>query len=208
VSVAGENDIESLISAMILLEDRLITRLSGTEKTINEAFDLQLKAVADKSTHLALARTASAQAELLLILHKQLKNPALQQAIITKASEIQFAYQDVLNAELQQMRMTNQQRASALATIIKMLKQSKSEHEAILTYLQDDSLSRRLGQVDVSTLGLAYSEARRVADTLNEGKEVSDEEVQKKSEAFEDALNSIRRLISAAEKTAPTNRNE
>ncbi len=194
----GEAAIEAMVAQMIDVESRLIEKLAAQEKTINSSFKTMIDGASDKAVAIALERTADAQSELLLTLWRQADVPNLQEAILTKASGLHIAFNDLVAAEINHLRVLDAARRGALANTINTLKRSRAEHKKLLKYLQDDSLSRKLGELDVSAIGLSFAETVKVVESFRAAEKSSEEEIEKRKKAVEDALRSIQRLSKSA----------
>jgi hypothetical protein len=197
-ALTSDVEIANLVESMIQVEIAIITNLESSEKQLHVAYQKAAKAASDRSLNTVLARTAAAQAEVLLALKKyQLTTPDLRRAVLSKAAELQYAISDLQAAEVEGLNELIAARKEALALLIKQIKGSKAQHEELLKYLRDKSLARKVNDLDVSFIGLAYGEAVNVEAALSGKAKPNEEELTKRREAVEDSLKGIQRLLTA-----------
>ena len=106
------------------------------------------------------------RARLLVALGGLWSQEGLRQPALFGLAAVTMAVDDVGVAQLEEIRALEASRARAMRSLIDLIKRIRGNQSEILAYLEDDSLAKRLGELNVDVIAASVAEAQRLRAAL------------------------------------------
>ena len=160
-------------SAIVDLSELLVDYLGRVEKKLvddkerwTKSMDLVESSAEDLQNAAVLDRQQSLRAEAILRYRNAWKDEAFRRPILLRIAEVDMAMDQVSQAELARLRAINARRSASFDALVELVRQLKTGQQELTAYLKDSSLSRKLGEIDVSLVSVAITEAKTLRTSL------------------------------------------
>ena len=182
-----------LSGEMVALEQKILEKLEADAKAWRAAVPLFEDAVSRQLQVATVERHRLERASLALDLGKSFASREARTAVLLTLAQVDLAIDDLARARMAELQRLEAERAQTLTRLIQLLKRIRTSQKELLAYLEDSSLSKKLGQIDVGLIATAVAEARRVRAALDGAEAAVDFTAEQ--QRIENRLNEARELL-------------
>ncbi len=175
--------------------DRIEKKLRHDKQAWQEAMEFYFGAVQSELTQARLTRREFQHAELALRLRTSWTKEPFRTAVLMRLAEIDLAADEVSAAQLRRLRGIDGQRRAELDRLIALVSRLRIGQLELTRYLSDTSLSKRIGEIDLSRVALAVAEARRLRRSPAVEQEKAEAVVEKERDRLEEAVEGFREFL-------------
>lgn len=175
--------------------DRIETKLRQDKRAWQEAMEFYFGAVGSELAQARLKRREFRHAELALRLRTSWAKEPFRTAVLMRLAEIDLAADEVSEVQLRRLREIDGQRRAALDRLISLVSRLRIGQVELTRYLSDTSLSKRVGEIDLSRVALAVAEARRLRRSPAVEQEQAEADVEKERDRLEEAVKGFREFL-------------
>ena len=168
--------------------DRIETKLRQDKQAWREAMEFYFGAVQAELAQARLKRREFRHAELALRLRTSWAKEPFRTAVLMRLAEIDLAADEVSGAQLRRLREIDGQRRAELDRLIALVSRLRTGQVELTRYLDDTSLSKRVGEIDLSRVALAVAEARRLRRPPEAGQQQTEADLEKERDRLEEAV--------------------
>ena len=168
--------------------DRIERKLRQDKRVWQEAMEFYFGAVRSELTQARLKRREFQHAELALRLRTSWTKEPFRTAVLMRLAQIDLAADEVSAAQLRRLRDIDGQRRAQLDRLIALISRLRIGQAELTRYLADTSLSKRVGEIDLSGVALAVAEVRRLRATSAVERRDPQAEVAQERERLEKAV--------------------
>ena len=175
--------------------DRIEKKLRQDKRVWREAMEFYFGAVESELAQARLKRREFRHAELALRLRTSWTKEPFRTAVLMRLAEIDLAADEVSEAQLRRLREIDGQRRAELDRLISLVSRLRIGQVELTRYLSDTSLSKRVGEIDLSRVALAVAEARRLRRSSAVEQEPAEADVEKVRDRLEQAVKGFREFL-------------
>ena len=175
--------------------DRIERKLRQDKQAWREAMEFYFDAVESELAQARLKRREFRHAELALRLRTSWTKEPFRTAVLMRLAEIDLAADEVSKAKLARLREIDGQRRAELDRLISLVSRLRIGQMELTRYLSDTSLSKRVGEIDLSRVALAVAEARRFRGSHAVEQEQAEADVEKEQDRLEEAVKGFREFL-------------
>ncbi len=175
--------------------DRIERKLRQDKQAWLEAMEFYFDAVESELAQARLKRREFRHAELALRLRTSWTKEPFRTAVLMRLAEIDLAADDVSKARLTRLREIDGQRRAELDRLISLVSRLRIGQVELTRYLSDTSLSKRVGEIDLSRVALAVAEARRLRRSPAVEQAQAEANVEKEQDRLEEAVKGFREFL-------------
>lgn len=175
--------------------DRIERKLRQDKQAWREAMEFYFDAVESELAQARLKRREFRHAELALRLRTSWTKEPFRTAVLMRLAEIDLAADEVSKAQLTQLREIDGQRRAELDRLISLVSRLRIGQMELTRYLSDTSLSKRVGEIDLSRVALAVAEARRLRRSPADEQDQAAADVEKEQDRLEEAVKGFREFL-------------
>ena len=175
--------------------DRIEEKLRHDKRAWREAMDFYFGAVESELAQSRLKRREFRHAELALRLRTSWAKEPFRTAVLMRLAEIDLAADEVSKAQLTRLREIDGQRRTELDRLISLVSRLRIGQVELTRYLSDTSLSKRVGEIDLSRVALAVAEARRLRRSPGVEEKLAEADIEKERARLEEAVKGFREFL-------------
>lgn len=175
--------------------DRIEKKLRQDKQAWREAMEFYFGAVESELAQARLKRREFRHAELALRLRTSWTKEPFRTAVLMRLAEIDLAADEVSAARLRRLREIDGQRRAELDRLISLVSRLRIGQVELTRYLSDTSLSKRVGEIDLSRVALAVAEARRLRRSPAVDREQAEADIEKERDRLEEAVKGFRDFL-------------
>ena len=175
--------------------DRIEMKLRQDKQIWREAMEFYFGAVEAELAQARLKRREFRHAELALRLRTSWTKEPFRTAVLMRLAEIDLAADEVSAARLRQLREVDGQRRAELDRLISLVRRLRIGQMELTRYLSDTSLSKRVGEIDLSRVALAVAEARRLRRSPAVEREQAAAGIEEERDRLEEAVKGFREFL-------------
>lgn len=180
--------------------DRIERKLREDKQAWQEAMEFYFGAVRAELAQARLMRREFQHAELALRLRTSWTKEPFRTSVLMRLAQIDLAADEVSEAQLRRLREIDGQRRAELDRLIALVSRLRMGQVELTRYLADTSLSRRVGEIDLSRVALAVAEARRLRRPPAETQQQTQAGVEKERDRLEEALKGFHGFLDVLER--------
>jgi len=180
--------------------DRIETKLRKDKQAWREAMEFYFDAVESELAQARLKRREFRHAELALRLRTSWSKEPFRTAVLMRLAEIDLAADEVSEVQLRRLREIDGQRRAELDRLIGLVRRLRTGQVELTRYLADTSLSKRVGEIDLSRVALAVAEARRLRRPPSAEQQQMQAEVDKERNRLEEAVRGFHDFLDVVER--------
>ncbi|MCY3777685.1 MAG: hypothetical protein OXH11_17050 [Candidatus Aminicenantes bacterium] len=180
--------------------DRIEKKLRQDERAWQEAMEFYFGAVESELARARLKRREFRHAELALRLRTSWAKEPFRTAVLMRLAEIDLAADEVSAAQLRRLREIDGRRRAELDRLISLVSRLRIGQVELTRYLSDTSLSRRVGEIDLSRVALAVSEARRLRRPPSVEQEQAEADIEEERNRLEEAVKAFREFLDVVDR--------
>ena len=181
--------------------DRIEKKLRQDKQSWQEAMEFYFGAVEAELAQARLKRREFRHAELALRLRTSWTREPFRTAVLMRLAEIDLAADEVSAARLRRLREIDGQRRAELDRLISLVSRLRIGQVELTRYLSDRSLSKRIGEIDLSRVALAVAEARRLRRSPAAGQEQAEAAIEQERDRLEEAVKGFREFLDVLDRT-------
>lgn len=175
--------------------DRIEEKLRQDERAWQEAMEFYFGAVESELAQARLKRREFRHAELALRLRTSWAKEPFRTAVLMRLAEIDLAADEVSAARLRRLREIDGRRRAELDRLTSLVSRLRIGQVELTRYLSDTSLSKRVGEIDLSRVALAVSEARRLRRSPSVEQEQAEADIEEERNRLEEAVKAFREFL-------------
>lgn len=175
--------------------DRIEKKLRQDKQAWREAMDFYFGAVESELAQARLKRREFRHAELALRLRTSWTKEPFRTAVLMRLAEIDLAADEVSAARLRRLREIDGQRRAELDRLISLVSRLRIGQVELTRYLSDTSLSKRVGEIDLSRVALAVTESRRLRRSAAIDREQAAAAIEEERDRLEEAVKGFREFL-------------
>ena len=175
--------------------DRIETKLRQDKRAWQEAMEFYFGAVESELAQARLKRREFRHAGLALRLRTSWTKEPFRTAVLMRLAEIDLAADEVSEARLRRLREIDGRRRAELDRLVSLVSRLRTGQVELTRYLSDRSLSKRVGEIDLSRVALAVAEARRLRRGSTVEQEREEAAVAKERDRLEEAVKGFREFL-------------
>ena len=180
--------------------DRIETKLREDKKAWREAMEFYFGSIEAELAQARLKRREFRHAELALRLRTSWSKEPFRTAVLMRLAEIDLAADEVSEVQLRRLREIDGQRREELDRLIALVRRLRNGQVELTRYLADTSLSKRVGEIDLSRVALAVAEARRLRRPPSAGQQQSEADIEKERNRLEEAVKGFHGFLDVVER--------
>lgn len=175
--------------------DRIEKKLRQDKQAWQAAMEFYFGAVESELAQARLKRREFRHAELALRLRTSWTKEPFRTAVLMRLAEIDLAADEVSAARLRRLREIDGHRRAELDRLISLVRRLRIGQVELTRYLSDTSLSRRVGEIDLSRVALAVAEARRLRRSPAVEQERAEAAIEQERDRLEEAVKGFREFL-------------
>ena len=175
--------------------DRIEEKLRHDKQAWQEAMEFYFGAVESELAQARLKRREFRHAELALRLRTSWTKEPFRTAVLMRLAEIDLAADEVSKVRLTRLRQLDGQRRAELDRLISLVSRLRIGQVELTRYLADTSLSKRVGEIDLSRVALAVAEARRLRRSPAVEQKQAEADIEKEQDRLEEAVKGFREFL-------------
>lgn len=175
--------------------DRIEKKLRQDKQAWQEAMEFYYGAVESELAQARLKRREFRHAKLALRLRTSWAKEPFRTAVLMRLAEIDLAADEVSAAQLRRLREIDGQRRDGLDRLISLVSRLRIGQVELTRYLSDTSLSKRVGEIDLSRVALAVAEARRLRRSPSVEQEQAEAGIEEEQDRLEEAVRGFREFL-------------
>ena len=180
--------------------DRIEKKLRQDKRAWQEAMEFYFGAVESELAQARLKRREFRHAELALRLRTSWAKEPFRTAVLMRLAEIDLAADEVSAAQLRRLREIDGRRRAELDRLISLVSRLRIGQVELTRYLSDTSLSKRVGEIDLSRVALAVSEARRLRRSPSVEQEQAEADIEEERNRLEEAVKAFREFLDVVDR--------
>lgn len=180
--------------------DRIETKLREDKQAWREAMEFYFGSIEAELAQARLKRREFRHAELALRLRTSWSKEPFRTAVLMRLAEINLAADEVSEVQLRRLREIDGQRRAELDRLIALVRRLRNGQVELTRYLADTSLSKRVGEIDLSRVALAVAEARRLRRPPSAGQQQSEADIEKERNRLEEAVKGFHGFLDVVER--------
>ena len=180
--------------------DRIETKLREDKQAWREAMEFYFGSIEAELAQARLKRREFRHAELALRLRTSWSKEPFRTAVLMRLAEIDLAADEVSEVQLRRLREIDGQRREELDRLIALVRRLRNGQVELTRYLADTSLSKRVGEIDLSRVALAVAEARRLRRPPSAGQQQSEADIEKERNRLEEAVKGFHGFLDVVER--------
>ena len=175
--------------------DRIEEKLRHDKQAWQEAMEFYFGAVESELAQARLKRREFRHAELALRLRTSWTKEPFRTAVLMRLAEIDLAADEVSKVQLTRLRQIDGQRRAELDRLISLVSRLRIGQVELTRYLSDTSLSKRVGEIDLSRVARAVAEARRLRRSPAVEQKQAEADIEKERDRLEEAVKGFREFL-------------
>lgn len=191
---AGQEAVVELSAMIADYLERIEQKLVDDEECWTRSMDLVQSLGRDLRDAAVLDRQQFLRAEAIVRYRNVWSDESFRRPILLRLAEVDLAMDKVSQAELELLRARNGERTATLEGLIALVGQLKTGQQELTAYLQDSSLSKKVGEIDASGVAVALAEARALRHSLA-GVEGGEANVEAERERLQQAVEGFRSFL-------------